>query len=336
MSKSISLETISLFCHQLEIMSISNTSLENSLEMMKKTSNNKNLRLLAESILTDSVNVKVPSKEQDILNLTFFEPLRKLKSMNSVNSAEIARKLMKQIRIDIERRRNNKKNIEKILTYPNTQLTILFSMTTILVIFVLPQFNAMFIDCHIEVPLITKVVMTIVEHIKEYIIYVILGIAILKIAFWEKIKHRVFSSIPLLSGIMKKVSYSHFFGYFSMFTLLGDSIEDAYQKSSRSLVNRFYSKRLLATKVNQSYHENIGYSFSDSFIGAIVESGEKSETLVETLDALAQHYDATIDSSTKQALTIIEPILILITGLLVGTIVISMYAPLFEMVNLVR
>ncbi len=89
-------------------------------------------------------------------------------------------------------------------------------------------------------------------------------------------------------------------------------------------------------RTNISYHEKIGYSFSDSLIGAIVESGEKSDTLVETLDALAQHYDSTIDSSTKYALTIIEPLLILIAGVLIGTVVISMYSPMFEMINFIR
>ncbi len=333
MRKKVSLESIILFCHQLEIMSISGTSIAQSLTIMKASSKNKELRHLADSILDEAVKVNVQASEKKVLEVTFFEPLRRLKENNS---PEITQKIMKQVRNDLVRKEKLNKNITRILKYPAAQFAILLGMTIILLTVVLPQFRIMFAEAHLQLPLITRFVIVISDFVTDniYLLAVVLSILLLSLKKWAKLSF--FSMLPFISPIMKKISYSQFFGYFSTFTLLGDSIDEAYLKASQSLSNQYYSHRLQKKQSSSSYTEKIGDSFGDPMIGAIVASGEKSNTFVETLNALADHYDTSAEEASQSFVSVIEPLIILTTGIVVGIIVIALYLPMFEMIDFIR
>jgi len=235
------------------------------------------------------------------------------------------------------------------LIYPAVLLALSLVVVGILVLRVVPQFSGYYEQFGKELPLSTRVIVAVSAYATAYfgiMVIVILGVSA---AVWLWLKRpgqrelvdRWILSVPLLGGVARKFSTSQ--AARTLATLLGGGIPlvNAIDVSARSIKNRYLAREL--HKASQQVREGRALSAAMSDSGAfpdvslkMVEVGEQTGALQEMLNSLADFYDEEIETNLDRFVTLVEPILLIIMGIVIAGLLLALYMPLFNLSNALR
>jgi type IV pilus assembly protein PilC len=230
------------------------------------------------------------------------------------------------------------------LVYPAILMLLSLAVVSIIVLRVVPEFGLFYEQFDRELPLSTRIIVQISEVARAYFLLIVAGMAAAAIAFWGWIRKplqrerfdRWILRLPMLGQIARKFSTSQ--AARTLATLLGGGIPlvNAIDISARSIKNRYIARELqhagqqvregraLASAMNESG------AFTDVAI-KMVEVGESTGALQEMLNSLADFYDEEIDTNLGRFITLVEPILLVLMGLVIAGLLLSLYMPLFNM-----
>ncbi len=251
------------------------------------------------------------------------------------------------------------RKIQKILLYPVLVLGISLILTILLLLFIVPQFAAMYDNNSAQLPAFTQLLLTLSQGLQNYwlallIVGVLTGILIrfrLKQSPWfHRQKTRLINSIPLLNHIIqlsRLVSFSR-----SLFLMLqaGIPLNQALQsflpkQQSWQTKPQLQGDLVLIAEVKSALHWiQQGYPFSASVSGQIFPSaaqqmlqvGEQSGQLPKMLQFIANDHQQQLDHQIDLLSQMLEPLLMVIIGGLIGLIMLGMYLPIFNMGSLVQ
>jgi type IV pilus assembly protein PilC len=229
------------------------------------------------------------------------------------------------------------------LVYPTILLILSLIVVSIIVLKVVPAFTAFYEQFGHDLPLSTRMIVAVSEIVRSYL-WLILVVAIAGgFAFWAWLKQpsqrelfdRWILRVPGLGQIARKFSISQ--AARTLGTLLGGGIPlvNAIDVSARSIKNRYIARELQVA--GQQVREgralaaamNDTGAFSDVAI-KMVEVGESTGALQEMLNSLADFYDEEIETNLGRFITLIEPILLIVMGLVIAGLLLSLYMPLFN------
>jgi type IV pilus assembly protein PilC len=232
------------------------------------------------------------------------------------------------------------------LVYPTILLALSLIVVGIIVIRVVPAFGSFYDQFGAELPLSTRVIVAISNLAGTYFVLFLLSIAAAAFAFWAWLRRpgsrvrfdKWILSIPAIGAVAQKFATSQ--AARTLATLLGGGIPlvNAIEVASRSIQNQFMARELqtagqqvregraLATAMNDSG------AFPDVSI-KMVEVGEQTGALQEMLNSLADFYDEEIETNLGRFVTIIEPVLLVIMGIVIAGLLLSLYMPLFQLSN---
>jgi type IV pilus assembly protein PilC len=215
--------------------------------------------------------------------------------------------------------------------------------------FVMPRFVTLYSDFGAELPAPTRFLFFIVSNIK-YIIPALIAacmafVFMLKTAGRQsKIKYKfaeIQLRLPFVAAIIEPLENASLAR--TLFTLLsgGMPLADAFETASGTIKNAFYSSRL--ENVRLKVNSGIGFAaaaasenlFPPTAI-KLLEAGESSGTMPAMLGEIASYYEQIAENRINSIMTIIEPTLIFLTGILVGGVVIIMYLPVFQLTEIVK
>jgi type IV pilus assembly protein PilC len=230
------------------------------------------------------------------------------------------------------------------LVYPAILMFLSLVVVSIIVLRVVPEFGVFYQQFDQELPLSTRIIVQISDVARTYFLVIIGGLIGAAVLFWAWIKEpaqrerfdRWTLRVPMLGQIARKFSTSQ--AARTLATLLGGGIPlvNAIDISARSIKNRYIARELqhagqqvregraLASAMNESG------AFTDVAI-KMVEVGESTGALQEMLNSLADFYDEEIDTSLARFITLVEPILLVLMGLVIAGLLLSLYMPLFNM-----
>jgi type IV pilus assembly protein PilC len=242
-----------------------------------------------------------------------------------------------------------RKKIRQALTYPVFLLGALAIILAVLFIFVLPRFVAMYADLGAELPLPTRLLMGIVKRI-----YLIappaIGAALLVRLLWRRYvatsrgRHRVdefLTRLPFTGALIRVVNSAQLAR--SLATLLagGTPLVEALQTTAAALTNQVYVDRLQeATRQVRD-----GGSFAQAvrntdvmpqMAARMIEVGEASGGLDGMLGEVARYNEELLDTKLTRVMSLIEPVLMLVIGTVVGGIIIVMYLPVFHVADIIK
>lgn len=251
------------------------------------------------------------------------------------------------------------RKIQKILLYPVLVLGISLILTILLLLFIVPQFAAMYDNNSAQLPAFTQLLLMLSQGLQNYwlallIVGVLTGILIrfrLKQSPWfHRQKTRLINSIPLLNHIIqlsRLVSFSR-----SLFLMLqaGIPLNQALQsflpkQQSWQTKPQLQGDLVLIAEVKSALHWiQQGYPFSASVSGQIFPSaaqqmlqvGEQSGQLPKMLQFIANDHQQQLDHQIDLLSQMLEPLLMVIIGGLIGLIMLGMYLPIFNMGSLVQ
>jgi type IV pilus assembly protein PilC len=238
-----------------------------------------------------------------------------------------------------------KAKVKKAMVYPASILVVAFVVTAILMIFVIPQFETLFTSFGADLPALTKFVITVSEVFQEKwwlifgtIIAVVIGIKEAKKRS-RKVQHfldRLLLKIPVIGVVIEKGAIARFARTFSTMFKAGVPMVEAMVSVAGANGNIVFSEATLIMKddVATGTQLNVAMKSSELFPNMPVQMvaiGEESGALDSMLAKVADFYEAEVDDAVDNMTALMEPMIMVILGGLIGTLVIAMYLPIFKM-----
>ena len=230
------------------------------------------------------------------------------------------------------------------LVYPAILVVLSLCVVTIIVVKVVPEFGSFYNQFGKELPLSTRMIVGVSAFVTTYYYLILGGIVAVALAFYAWVKQpgqrrrldRLILKLPMLGPIAQKFSTSQ--GARTLATLLGGGIPlvNALEVTSRSLSNQYMADELTSAAKQVREGRSMAGAMQDS--GAfpdvaikMVEVGESTGALQEMLNSLSDFYDEEIDTNLGRFITIVEPALLVIMGIVIAGLLLSLYMPLFNL-----
>ena len=238
-----------------------------------------------------------------------------------------------------------KAKIRKAMVYPASILVVAFVVTAILMIFVIPQFEALFTGFGADLPALTKFVINVSDVFQEkwWLIFGVIIASVIGIKEAKKrsrkVQHfldRLLLKIPVIGAVIEKGAIARFARTFSTMFKAGVPMVEAMVSVAGATGNIVFSEATLIMKddVATGTQLNVAMKSSELFPNMPVQMvaiGEESGALDTMLSKVADFYEAEVDDAVDNMTALMEPIIMVILGGLIGTLVIAMYLPIFKM-----
>lgn len=236
--------------------------------------------------------------------------------------------------------------VKQAMIYPSAIVAFAILVAIFLLWKVIPVFASIFIELGAELPLLTRFVVGLSKFVENFILFIFLGIIAL-IFLYRYIRKtergrwatdRAYLKIPLIGKLLAKVSISRITRTLSTLVSGGVPMLESLRITSTTAGNViiesaiFESRRLVAEgkSLTDAFKESGHFPF---MMTQMVSVGEATGTLDEMLTKLADFYDEEVDASVTSLLSILEPVLLIFVGGMVGSLVISMYLPIFSLMQ---
>jgi type IV pilus assembly protein PilC len=242
-----------------------------------------------------------------------------------------------------------KVKVKKALTYPVIVLVFAFIVTAILLLFVIPTFEDLFKGFGAELPALTQMVINLSKVFQKYWYLIIGGPVIAIVGFVEARKRsRAFAQwldwmvlqLPLIGDLVAASANARFARTLSTLFSGGVPLVDAMLSVAGATGNYVYEKAVLQMRESVSIGQQLNFSmrqtnlFPDMVI-QMIAIGEEAGSLGDMLAKVADFYEAEVDQKVDALTTMIEPLLMAFLAVVVGTLVIAMYLPIFKLASAV-
>ncbi len=242
-----------------------------------------------------------------------------------------------------------KSKIKKAMFYPAAVVVVAIAVTVLLLLFVVPQFEDIFSSFGAELPAFTQLVIGLSRWLQgSWYFFVILIVA----AVWLfKRAHRTSQSfrdrvdefllkIPAIGNILHKAAMSRFARTLATTFSAGVPLIDGLESAAGASGNAVYKKALLKVRqeVMSGMQMNVAMRTTGLFpdmLTQMVMIGEESGGLDDMLNKVANIYEMQVDDAVDGLSSLIEPIMMVVIGTVVGGLIVAMYLPIFEMGNVV-
>lgn len=239
-----------------------------------------------------------------------------------------------------------KRALRSALIYPGVILSIAVIVVGIILWKVIPVFRTLFAGFNVQLPLMTRMVLAMSSFVESYAIFVI--VAVIVGAFGLRSYYRTNNGrhlidrlllrIPVLGEVFRKIGVARFTRTLATLLTSGVAILECLDITARTAGNAILEDTVLQIRKNieegKTMTEPMKQSkFFPAMVIQMVSVGESTGELDTMLIKVADYYEEEVDVIMANFLTILEPVLMVILGVIVGGIVISMYLPMFKLIQ---
>ncbi len=234
--------------------------------------------------------------------------------------------------------------IKSAMIYPLVILVATVAITTFLTFFVFPKILPVFSGLNVELPLITRLLIQVLDFSKNYGLYLLVGAVVFIVGFrfalrlpaFRYVFHRSLFFVPVLSSLIVDINMANFTRVLGLLLKSGVRIVEATMITSSTISNMVYSRALL--KANEEVKKGVPFAqylvekkaFFPPILTGMIEIGENTGNLEENLFYLAQYYTEEIDTRIANLTNLLEPILLLLMGVFVGFVALSIITPMYS------
>ncbi|WP_019616717.1 type II secretion system F family protein [Psychromonas ossibalaenae] len=238
-----------------------------------------------------------------------------------------------------------KSKIKKAMFYPAAVLTVAGVVTMLLLLFVIPQFKDIFEGFGAELPAFTLFVLGISDAVQSYW-YIILGVVIAAVMLFKK-AHRssqkvrdntdkFILKIPVISTILDKAAIARFARTLSTTFAAGIPLVDALISAAGASGNYVYRSAInnIRSEVMAGMQMNVAMKTTATFpdmVSQMVMIGEESGDLDGMLSKVADIYEQQVDDAVDALTSLLEPMIMVVLGVVVGGLIVAMYLPIFQL-----
>ncbi len=270
--------------------------------------------------------------------------------INMIEASEMSGQLeqvLEKLAILIGKQQKLKSQLKTALTYPITVFSVAVTVVIFILVAVLPKFIKIFASKKgLELPMATKILIFISSFLTNYGYMLIIGIILFIWIFKKLCKnenflnslHRVLLKVPVFGEIYYMSMLANFASTIGFMYKSGVPLLRALQVAQKIINNKIFYNVIKDAINSVEYGDDLSNSLERSkffppTFTKMVSVGEKTGKLDELLLHISNHLDEEIDTKVKRLSSVIEPIMILVVGVIVGFIVLSVLMPMFQMIK---
>jgi type IV pilus assembly protein PilC len=241
------------------------------------------------------------------------------------------------------------RKVKGAMIYPAVIFSVAIIAVAVLLIFVIPTFQSMFASVNMELPLPTRVVIGMSEILIGFwwMILGVLGGSVFAIKRYygttggRRQIDRMMLQAPVLGDILRKSAVSRFTRTLGTLISSGVSILDGLEITAKTAGNMVIHDAVMESRQSIAGGETIAAPLEKSkvfppMVISMIAVGEQTGGLDEMLTKIADFYDEEVDVAVSSLLSLMEPVMIVVLGVIVGGMVVAMYLPIFDMMNAVQ
>jgi type IV pilus assembly protein PilC len=340
-NKKIKPLAVVLFTRQLATMITSGLPLVQSLDILSNQIEDKNLRGIVKEI---KAKIEGGSRFADALRdyPKCFDELY----VNLVVAGEEGGMLdtvLNRLAIYMEKIEKLKKKIKSAMIYPISIIVVAIGVVMILLIFVIPVFEGMFKDMGAELPLPTQVVINLSKFVQSSIIYMVIALVIAVFLFRRFYKtesgqrsiDRLVLKIPVFGVLALKSSVARVTRTLATLLSSGVAILESLVIVARVAKNKIIEDALIVARARISEGKSMSEPLQESgvfppMVVQMVQVGESTGALDNMLNKIADFYEEDVDNLVTNLTSLMEPLIMMFLGVILGGLIIAMYLPIFK------
>jgi len=256
-----------------------------------------------------------------------------------------------RVAFQLEKDQDLRRKVKSAMTYPTVVLVLAILAASFMLIFIVPIFAKMFEDLGGDLPIPTKVAMTLSDILTSpfgVLLYVAAGAAVFFLLRWKKTENGRKAIDPLLlkipvkiGDIIQKVALARFARTLGTLSAAGVPILQSLEITATSSGNYVIEKALLKSRDAIREGLPIYYPLEDEkvfppMVTRMIAVGEETGDIDGMLTKIAEFYESEVDAAVKALTSIIEPLMIVVVGGIVGGIIVAMYLPMFKIFELIE
>ena len=240
------------------------------------------------------------------------------------------------------------RKIKGAMVYPSVIFSVAGMAIVILLIFVIPTFQTMFESAGIPLPLPTRIVIGMSAFLQAFWWAVLGGIiggafairAIYATPGGQLAIDRILLTLPILGDLQRKAAVARFTRTLGTLVSSGVSILEGLEITAKTAGNRVIHDAVMSSRTSIAGGETIAGPLKESgvfppMVVQMINVGEQTGGLDNMLTKIADFYDDEVDAAVEVLLAAMEPIMIVVLGVVVGGMIVAMYLPIFDMINAV-
>lgn len=270
-------------------------------------------------------------------------------TVNLIKASEKAGNLdttLSDLTVNIKKEIEFNEKVKGALTYPIFVVVVFVGVLSLMLVFVIPRIATVFKNLKVELPLPTRILIGVSDVVTKFTVPVLVTIGILAVlvVFLYKTKRRfllnLLLSLPFLKDLAREIDLTRFNRSMSLLLSSGLPITDALNLAREVVVKREIYKLIGRCSDFVSGGKNLSEGLRGIKKGIvpgvmvrIIDAGERSGKLDVSMQELADYFDNEVSSKLKTLSTLLEPIMLVVIGLLVGAMMLAIIAPIYNLIG---
>ncbi|MEM9593567.1 MAG: type II secretion system F family protein [Acidobacteriota bacterium] len=335
---------LSIFTRQFSVMLDAGLPLVQCLEILGGQEDHKNFKAIIEQVRVD-VEQGTSLAEAMRKHPKAFDNLY----VNMIAAGEaggILDIILQRLSTYIEKAVKLKGQVKSAMAYPIAVINIAIGVVAIILVKVIPVFASMFASMGAELPFMTRVVVKASDIATSYsgwlIAFATFGLVALR--EWHKtyrgarVLDRLLLAVPIFGMLLRKIAIARFCRTLATLTASGVPILDGLEITAKTSGNAIIEDAIMTVRKSVEEGKTISAPLSDtgvfpSMVCQMIAVGEQTGALDAMLSKIADFYEDEVDTAVSGLMKLIEPIMIVILGTIIGAIVIAMYLPMFSIIT---
>jgi type IV pilus assembly protein PilC len=242
-----------------------------------------------------------------------------------------------------------KKKAVSASVYPIVLLTMMVGLILVMLLYVIPQFKSFYTDLNAELPLPTRVLLGVAGFVRSNFLWLAIGVAVLVFALLLWLRRegsgvamdRALLRVPYLGGLLRMYATSQLMRTLSTLLAGGLPLLNSLEVASESIGNRAMGQAIGASvsRIREGASLTTALESTEMLEPLpleMVKVGEQTGALGEMLNAVSEFYDEELDNHVAAALSLVEPVLLVVMAVIVAGMLLAFYLPMFQAISAVQ
>jgi len=340
----VKMDQFNVFCRQLATLYQAGISLVEAVQILSEQTDSKTLSKLLAAIAEEMRGGKQFSESVSAYP-TVFSPI----FVSMVQAGEVAGNLdtmLHRLAVFFEKERNTREKVKSAMVYPTVMLVMMVLVVIFMMLFVIPQYVTSFAGMGIELPLPTRIVMSVSEFMQSFW-YIVIAAMFAPSLLWKLIRRTasgrqkvdyMLLKIPVFGTLWHKQAIARFSRTFSSLIAAAIPLMQGLSIVSNVVGNEAMGKVISDTREKVLSGETMSDTLKQSnlfppMVVQMMAIGERSGSTEDMLDKVADFYESDVDQMADRLKALLEPLMIVLLTGVVGVIVMAVMMPTFKMMQ---
>jgi type IV pilus assembly protein PilC len=257
--------------------------------------------------------------------------------------------VLQRLSVYIEKAAALKRKVKSAMVYPASIISVAFLVIIFMLTFVIPAFAAMFKDLGADLPLPTQIVIWLSDFVRSFILLILAALVGCVFAFRAYYRTEngrstidaLLLKVPVFGTLIRKVAVARLTRTLGTLVQSGVPILEGLRITASTAGNKVVEKAVLQCRVSVTEGKTLAEPLKASgvfppMVTQMISVGEQTGALDAMLSKIADFYDDEVDTAVNTLTSLLEPIMIVFLGGVVGGLVVAMYLPIFKLVTLIK